>query len=52
MSIEFDPSVYLVNESAGMARLRIVKEGTIDRNVVFTFATRDGTALASEGKSV
>ena len=52
MSIEFDPSMYSVNENDGMARLRIVKEGMIDRNVVFNFATRDGTALASGGKSV
>ncbi len=47
VTLQFDPTSYQVNEDDGNARLSIVKQGRINRDIVFTFETQDGTASSA-----
>ena len=47
VTIGFDPISYTVMETAGNARLRITKEGQIDRPFTFMFLTQDYLASSA-----
>ncbi len=50
MTIGFDIVSYSVDETDGIATLRIVKQGIIGEDFTFQFATTDGSA-SSAGES-
>jgi hypothetical protein len=44
VTLGFAPASYTVSETDGFANLIIVRQGTIDRALEFSFTTQDGTA--------
>ena len=44
VTVEFDPTLYAVNESAGTVRFMIVKRGSSTNDTTVIFDTSDGSA--------